>query len=411
MAKPIFISLIPNFLSEDIRRSLRLLFLWKNYKNGAWEQELEKKLSSYLGIPGVILMDSGRAAQYFLLKALGIGAGDEVIIQAFTCVAVPNSIRWAHAMPIYADIDSTLNIDPESIEARITPRTKAVIIQHTFGYPADVEQIAALCKKHKLLLIEDCAHGFGGSYAGRKLGTLGDAAFFSFGRDKVISGIWGGAIATRDESVIEKIRKEASNLPIRSFSWIALQLMYAPLTALIIATYGFFGMGKFLHLVLRKIGVLSSVLTAEEKAGAIPARFYRGIAPPLACIISAQLDRLDAFIAHRRLIAQHYAKSFHMPYVNEHTYLRFTMMSVFATELRKSGARKNIFLGDWYDAVVAPDTVDKQKTGYSAGSCPRAEQAAEHALNLPTHPRMTLEGAAQVTDFVKTKIRAWTSRK
>ena len=120
-----------------------------------------------------------------------IGEGDEVLVQAFTCVAVPNSVLWAQATPVYADIDATLNIDPIDVEKKITNRTKAIIVQHTFGIPADMDALVALAKKHNILLIEDCAHSLGATYKGKKVGTFGDAAFFSFGRDKVVSSVFG----------------------------------------------------------------------------------------------------------------------------------------------------------------------------------------------------------------------------
>jgi dTDP-4-amino-4,6-dideoxygalactose transaminase len=413
MAKSIFTSLIPNFSSRDIILSLKLFFEPWNYTNDDWGKELAQKLSAYLGVSDVVLADSGRTAEYLLLKALGIGAGDEVIIQAFTCVAVPNSVKWAGAVPIYADIDLTFNLDPDGLESRITPRTRAVIVQHTFGYPANMERVAAICKKKGLLLIEDCAHGFGGNYGGKKLGTIGDAAFMSFGRDKVISGVWGGAIVAKDAQVMVRLRKETSALPRRGTLWIAMQLMYIPLMATVMHTYRLFGIGKLLHMILKKTGIFSSVLTVGEKNGELPARFcfYGGIAPPLAKLISSQMDRLNGFIAHRRSLARYYAESFHIPYVEGHTYLRFPMLSLLASDIRKAAGRKNMFLGDWYNVVVAPDSVDQRKTGYIAGSCPRAEQAASHMLNLPTHPRMTIEDTARVAAFVKTYIQAWTLRK
>src|SRR5581483_4013141 len=112
--------------------------------------------------------------------------------QAFTCVAVPNSVLWTGAKAIYADIDETGNLDPKDLEKKITKKTKAVIIQHTFGIAANMDAIQKVLKGKKIILIEDCAHALGASYKGKKLGTFGEFAFFSFGRDKVISSVFGG---------------------------------------------------------------------------------------------------------------------------------------------------------------------------------------------------------------------------
>jgi dTDP-4-amino-4,6-dideoxygalactose transaminase len=100
-----------------------------------------------------------------------------------------------------------------------------------------------------------------------------------------------------------------------------------------------------------------------------------------------------------------------MRYVEEHTYLRFSIMSVFASEMRHAAKKRNIFLGDWYNVVVAPDTVDQKTTGYVLGSCLKAEQAASHIVNLPTHPRLPLTDASRIGYFVKNFIQAFTLRK
>ncbi len=398
-AKPIFISLIPNFSIEDIKLSLKLFFQPWKYQTQAWERELQDKLSTYLDSPHVFLYDSGRSAEYFLLKALGIGSGDEVIIQAFTCVAVPNSIIWAGARPVYADIDGTLNLDPSGLEGHITPHTKAVIVQHTFGTSANLERIEAICKKHKILLLEDCAHALGGTYQGKKLGTIGDAAFFSFGRDKAISGIWGGAIMTKDSALADRLARDLEILPRHGGLWTAKQLIYAPLMWVVVHTYTFFGVGKFLHFFLRTIGLFSAALTHAEKQGRKPRALYAGIAPPLAKLISLQLDRLEAFVHHRRFLAKYYAQHLKAPYDPSSTYLRYSVFSPEASKILGIATQSDIFLGDWYTTVVGPDTANLEKAGYILGSCPRAEEVSTKVINLPTHPNVSLEDAVHIVEL------------
>ena len=117
----------------------------------------------------------GRIAMCAILKALGIGRGDEVIIQAFTCVAVPCPVLATGAKPVFADIDpATFNLDPASVEARITPRTRAIVVQHTFGIPADMDSILRIARARGIYVIEDCCHTVASSYRGARVGSLGD---------------------------------------------------------------------------------------------------------------------------------------------------------------------------------------------------------------------------------------------
>src|SRR5207302_3872730 len=124
---------------------------------------------------------ASRMALYAILEALGVGAGDEVIVPAFTCVVVPNAVRYRRATPVFVDIDrASWNIDPLAVERAITPRTRAVLVQHTFGVPADLRAVARVTAARGIAIIEDCAHLIGVSTEDGQLGTMGDAAFFSF---------------------------------------------------------------------------------------------------------------------------------------------------------------------------------------------------------------------------------------
>ena len=121
----------------------------------------------------------GRVALYAILKSIGIGQGDEVILPGFTCVVVPNAITYLGAKPVYIDIASvTFNIDPSKIEEKITEKTRAIIAQHTFGIPAEMDIIMEMAKKYNLYVIEDSCHAIGSKYKGKEIGTFGDASFF-----------------------------------------------------------------------------------------------------------------------------------------------------------------------------------------------------------------------------------------
>ena len=163
--KLVFTSLSPNVEAEDRQYAWRLLLQPWNWRSGGSIGECEEWFKKYFDVPHAWGVNSGRSGLFLILQALGIERGDEVLLQAFTCNAVPNPILWVGATPIYVDIDEeTLNMDPADLEKKITPRAKAIIVQHTFGYPADMNRILEIAKKHNLIIIEDCAHALGARY-------------------------------------------------------------------------------------------------------------------------------------------------------------------------------------------------------------------------------------------------------
>lgn len=163
--------------------------------------QLEKEFAEKFGVKYALAVNSGTSALIASLVACGIGPGDEVIVPAYTFFATASSVVVAKAIPVIAEIDETLTIDPEDIEKKITPQTKAIMPVHMRGLPADMDRIMEVAKKHNLKVIEDCAQADGGSYKGKRLGTSGDAGCFSFDFYKIINTGEGGMIITDDERV------------------------------------------------------------------------------------------------------------------------------------------------------------------------------------------------------------------
>ncbi|MFA7169910.1 MAG: aminotransferase class I/II-fold pyridoxal phosphate-dependent enzyme, partial [Candidatus Paceibacterota bacterium] len=163
--KLVSISLSPNTEKDDVLLALKELFSFKKIK-GKEIKEFENNLKKYFGFNHVFSLNSGRSSLMVILEALDVKEGDEIIVQAFTCNAVINPITQRGATPIYVDVDDTLNIDVSQIEDKIGKNTKAIIIQHTFGMPANISAIKEIAEKHKLILIEDCAHALGAKYNG-----------------------------------------------------------------------------------------------------------------------------------------------------------------------------------------------------------------------------------------------------
>ena len=174
-------------------------------RKGIWKsKELEAAIAGKLSVKHVQLVSSGTAALSTAMAALGIGAGDEVIMPCFTFVASFEAMLFSGATPVLVDIDDTLTLDPKAVEAAITPRTKAVMPVHMCGGMADLDALQAICKKHGLLLLEDACQAIGASYKGKYLGTIGDAGTFSFDFVKTVTCAEGGAIMTNNTDVYTK---------------------------------------------------------------------------------------------------------------------------------------------------------------------------------------------------------------
>jgi perosamine synthetase len=170
-------------------------------------EEFEHAIAAYTGVPYAIGVSSGTAGLHLCMLAFGIRPRDEVIVPSFTFVAVANAIRYVGANPVFVDIDPvTLNMDPERAEEAITNKTRAIVAVHTFGYPADMDALLTIARRHGLLLIEDACEAIGAESHGQKVGGLGDAGIFAFYPNKQITTGEGGMIVTRDSGVAKKIR-------------------------------------------------------------------------------------------------------------------------------------------------------------------------------------------------------------
>jgi perosamine synthetase len=169
--------------------------------------EFEEKFAAYAGALDAVALSSGTAGLHLALLALGIGQGDEVILPSFAFVAVANSVLHVRATPVFADIDPvTLNLTADAIARVLTPRTRAIMLVHTFGYPADVDPILALARERNLRVIEDACEAVGAEYHGRKAGILCDVGVFSFYPNKAMTTGEGGMLVTHDPALAGKVR-------------------------------------------------------------------------------------------------------------------------------------------------------------------------------------------------------------
>jgi len=193
-------------IDEVLSTGVLFRYEFAEQRRGVWKvREFEEKFAAYTGAAFAQAVTSGTAALKVAMAALGIGPGDEVITQGFTFVATWEAIFDTGAVPVFAEIDETLNMDPADFEKKITPRTKAVIPVHMMGAPARIEEICAIAEKHGIAVIEDTAQAPGARIGGRHLGTFGDCGTFSFDPVKTMTTGEGGMIITGSEDLWRKM--------------------------------------------------------------------------------------------------------------------------------------------------------------------------------------------------------------
>ncbi len=348
-----------------------------------------------------------------ILSSLGLNPGDEVLLQAFTCNAVPNPVIWAGLKPIFVDADEqTFNIDIEDLRRKIGPNSRAVIVQHTFGLPAEIDEIVKICEEHGLILIEDCAHSLGATYQGKKVGTFGKVSFFSFSRDKVISSVYGGMAVTNNEEVAKKLKEYQEKIGPPSCCWIFQQLLHPVLMNwIILPTYKIFG--KYILVLCQWFRILSKAVHWKEKRGKRPGYFPKRTPNALAVLALNQFKKLKRFNNHRKEMADFYRQefeklsftdkklSFQLPPETEQIYLRFAVKHPRAHEIIKKAWQNNLLIGDWYTSPIAPHDTKLDKMGYISGSCPTVEKLSKITLNLPTHINVSEKDAQKIIDFLK----------
>lgn len=228
---------------------------------GPFVRKFEDAFAARHGLERAVATNSGTAALHLALRALGIGAGDEVIVPALTFVASANPIRYVGATPVFADVEpDTYTLDPAEVERLVTERTRAVMVVHLYGHPADMDAVNDAARRHGLAVIEDATEALGSAYRGEPCGLLGQIGCFSFNGNKIMTTGGGGMVLTRDDDLLERVR--------------------------------------YLSLQAREPG------TREYVHGDVG--FNYAISNLHAAVGLAQLERLDLFLSAKRAIAARY---------------------------------------------------------------------------------------------------------
>ncbi len=200
IANPVFNGNEKKYLNECIDTG------WVS-ANGRFIREFEERFAEYCGCKYGISCSNGTVSLHAILLGLGIGPGDEVIMPTLTYIATANAVRYCGATPVFVDSEEgTFNLDPKKIEEKITPNTKAIMPVHLYGLPADMDAICSLAEKYNIAVVEDAAEAHGAEFNGKRVGSIGRVASFSFFGNKIITCGEGGMITTNDKTLYEKIK-------------------------------------------------------------------------------------------------------------------------------------------------------------------------------------------------------------
>ena len=393
----VFISSIPTMEQDDLELCKELL---RNNRS----QKISES-GPGIKLPGFedeqhFFTNTGRASLYIILKALGLEKEDEVLVQSFTCMALVVPILWVGAIPIYVDIDeNTYNMSLDSIRGRVTDKTRVVVVQHTFGISADIENIKEYIDSvnldrgddRKVYLIEDCAHCLNVKHNDKYLGQYGDASFFSFGQDKVVSCTQGGCLISNDSVLEQRIEEVYKDIPEMSKGDVRYNLRYPLLWNIIKKTYYFpsflanrgrfsrFTLGKFLILLFRYIGLTKQQASTTEFGSSKDV--YR-LSKEQMVLLSNQLGKLDRLTEHRERVVDAYSKGLGLSLSG--SLLRYPVFVDDPISVKKKLQGIRVLSGNWYNSPVIPKGIDLYRVGYHLGTCPNAEYLTEHIVNLPT---------------------------
>ncbi|MCP4087557.1 MAG: aminotransferase class I/II-fold pyridoxal phosphate-dependent enzyme [Actinomycetia bacterium] len=345
----------------------------------------------------VQLTYKGREALYLALKNSKLKEGDHVAVNGYTCYAVYDAVEAAGMVPVYLDVEeNSLNFGLAQLKQahKKDKKLRAVIVQNTLGFPADIAGIEKFAHKNKMHLIEDLAHSIGMRYHdGREAGTVADAAL-SFSQDKAVDAVSGGAYVYRGK-VQEFITKHLG------YGKFLKDYYYIWNTQFIRSGY-VWGGGKFYNFILRKLRWLPKPMDGAAKNVRRPDTWH-------ATLAFKQFKDLGKTIAHRREIAKIYdealPKRIKYAFDDNASYLRYPLRVSDPASLIKHLKSKGIYISDtWYEAPVSPAR-SMSKTNYESGRCPLSEQVASRMINLPTHVNVDAADAEKITE----RINQWLS--
>ena len=294
-------------VSGSFRAALKAIARGEGVR-GANVHEFEKRFAQYHGVRHAISASYGRMAFYYILKALELPRDSEVIFPALTFWVVPEMARLLGFRPVFVDIDAaTFNIDPAKLKQAVTSNTRVIVPTHLYGQTCDMDPIMSVAREHNLIVIEDCAHALGATYRGRKSGTFGDAAFFSFQMLKPLNTYGGGMAVTNNAEFATRIRSQAEGEPWPLAKDIFRKIVFGNLQRKLIGPYGFTFTMYLAFYIASFFGDYDLSRYLWEKIRPLepfPDSYRRRYSNAQALIGLEMLEQIDAFNALNRAHAE-----------------------------------------------------------------------------------------------------------
>lgn len=340
---------------------------------GKYISRFENEFAAYCGTRHGISTNNGTTALHVAIAALGIGRGDEVLVQTFTNMATVFAVLYTGATPIAVDIElDTWNLNPALLEKKITPKTKAIIVVHIFGHPVDMDPVNIVAKKHGLFVIEDAAEAHGAEYKGKRVGSLSDIACFSFYANKIITTGEGGMVVTNSRELADKVRTLHS------------------------LSYGG-GENKFMH----------------ESVG-----FNYRMSNVIAALGCAQLENIEKVIEMKRGIAAYYNKALagisalQLPVEKEYAKNVYWMYHV-VLRGKLAGRRREVMTALKEKGIETRESftpMNEQKIFLKEGlvkkeECPVANEIGANGFYIPSGPIISEDELGHVVESLKDTLK------
>jgi dTDP-4-amino-4,6-dideoxygalactose transaminase len=338
-----------------------------SYEGGKYVKEFEAKVRALLGAKHVVAVNSGTAALHSALLALGVKAGDEVVIPSFTFVATANVVLACGARPVFVDTKRDYNIDPAAMRKGITKKTKAVIPVHLYGYPADMDEVRDIARSKGVAVVEDAAESIGATYKGTQTGRLSEAGCFSMYATKVVTSGEGGAVSTDDDEMADKLRLVRNHGMVHGYDTRHLGFNYRlPELNAAVASAQMDKLEEFLKARVKNARFLS------ERIGSIGGVEFTQAAP----------DRTHVFYLYTLYLKKNRDKV--LKALNERG---IGAAVYFRTPVHKTPLYAGL--------------------GYARRTLKNTEAASGHVISLPVHPGVSQGDLERVADGLAEAARAW----